>query len=142
VNYNTMREHDNDYVLLLDEVNSIMWHSLNGMKKASKFRLEFIHKLAQIIDMAYCVIASDADIMAHTLKFIRDITTKPIVLHANEYKQILPQIVNIYEDKTDLINEMEREMRTAYNLMKLNMPVTRTFCCCSDRKGSFRTGNC
>lgn len=80
-------EIEGEYILVLDEVNSLMRHLLNGMSKMRENRLIFTDRLMKLIDKSYMTIAVDSDISTYVLDFIKSNINMEMRLTINDYKQ-------------------------------------------------------
>lgn len=118
---------DCKYVLIMDEVNSLINHLRNPLQKMSRNRANMIKQLKNIINNALFVFAVDADMTTSCIKYLSDTTSKSIHVFKNDYK---------LKNKCDVIvhkktkNNMIKKI--AKNIIK-NKPVF----VCSDSYSKF-----
>lgn len=85
---NRLGELKGNYILILDEINSLTRHLLNGMDKMRSMRLIFTDKLMKLINNSYLTLGVDADISTYVLNFIKSNINRNICLTINKYRQI------------------------------------------------------
>jgi hypothetical protein len=93
---------NNKYVVILDEVEQVLWHLLNSSTEVKEHRTEVIKQLQLLLLNADKIICLDADLTDVSLGFIQDaIKCKDdeFFIINNEYKEGGYQILN-YEETT------------------------------------------
>jgi hypothetical protein len=118
---------DTRYVLLMDEINSLIIHLRNGLSTMSNQRATMLKLLQNVINGAMFVFAVDADVMTPTIEYLRSISNKEITLYVNDYK---------LENKCDVIVEKEKTVmiQKIINDITLNKPIF----VCSDSFKKFK----
>lgn len=108
---------ENDFILILDEVASLLSHCFNTNHAMSSNRINIVGHLRDIINHPNCkyVLACDDNINDGTLQFMTIITNKPIVLFKNNYCEKRDTPITVYLDQdcavkkcVELINSGEK----------------------------------
>jgi hypothetical protein len=92
----------NKYVVILDEIEQVLWHLLNSSTEVKEHRTEVIKQLQLLLLNADKIICLDADLTDVSLDFIQDATKckdDDFFIISNEYKEGGYQILN-YEETT------------------------------------------
>ncbi|WP_237397273.1 plasmid replication protein, CyRepA1 family [Okeania sp. KiyG1] len=80
-------DHFNDSIVVIDEIEQVLWHTATAKTEVRKHRPEVINNVIKLIQNAGKFIGSDADLSAATVDLITEITgQKPFVIE-NKYKQ-------------------------------------------------------
>ena len=102
-----------DFILFMDEVASLIGHTLNNMEKMSKLRLSHAMKLYDIINSDHCkvVIGTDANTNQGTIDFLRTINKKHTMkLFVNDYTCPRKTPVVMFENVARIIDEIEQKV--------------------------------
>ena len=97
-------------VLLLDEVNSLIFHLKNPMEKMMKKRAAMIKKFWRIVNSASIVVAVDADLTASSANYFLKMCDKKVKLYWNEYKGTLCPVV-VQDTREKMINMIVDRIR-------------------------------
>lgn len=92
----------NKYVVIIDEIEQVLWHLLNSNTEVKKHRTEVLKQLQLLLLNADKIIGLDADLTDVSLDFIKEATKcndKDFFIINNEYKQGGYKIYN-YEETT------------------------------------------
>jgi hypothetical protein len=92
----------NKYVVILDEIEQVLWHLLNSSTEVKEHRTEVIKQLQLLLLNADKIICLDADLTDVSLDFIQDATKckdDDFFIISNEYKEGGYQIFN-HEETT------------------------------------------
>jgi hypothetical protein len=92
----------NKYVVILDEIEQVLWHLLNSTTEVKEHRTEVIKQLQLLLLNADKIICLDADLTDVSLDFIQEATKckdDDFFIISNEYKEGGYQIFN-YEETT------------------------------------------
>ena len=90
----------NKYVVILDEVEQVLWHLLNSSTEVKEHRTEVIKQLQLLLLNADKIICLDADLTDVSLDFIQDATKckdDDFFIISNEYKEGGYEINNYQE---------------------------------------------
>ena len=123
-NYQNVREHgvnevycydsirkltniDDDFILILDEVASLISHCFNTNHTMSSNRIKIVGHLRNVINHPNCkyVLACDDNINDGTLQFMSNITHKPIVLFKNDYCEKRDTPISLYLDQDSAVKK-------------------------------------
>lgn len=103
-----------EYILILDEVNSLFDHIRNNMENMSTKREEIVNMLSTLINNAYAVFAFDADLSTVCIEFMQAMKgTKNIHLYINEFIEKRCSVIEyrsesvIYKKMIDSIENYE-----------------------------------
>jgi len=101
-------ELNSKYIMVMDETASMSGHLLNRMKKMSQNRLLFVKRLSELINHKNCkmVIGMDSNMNDGTVKFIKDISNKPINLYINDHKIESDIPVTVFNNKNTLLRKL------------------------------------
>ncbi|WP_016948701.1 plasmid replication protein, CyRepA1 family [Anabaena sp. PCC 7108] len=127
----------NKYVVILDEVEQVLWHLLNSSTEVKEHRTEVIKQLQLLLLNADKIVCLDADLTDVSLDFIQDASKckdDDIFIINNEYKEGGYKILN-YEETTP-VNLLRDLLKAVDNGDKLLI--------CTDSqkiKGRFSTQN-
>ena len=127
----------NKYVVILDEIEQILWHLLNSSTEVREHRTEVIKQLQLLLLNADKIVCLDADLTDVSLDFIQDASKckdDDIFIINNEYKEGGYKILN-YEETTP-VNLLRDLLKAVDNGDKLLI--------CTDSqkiKGRFSTQN-
>lgn len=92
----------NKYVVILDEIEQVLWHLLNSSTEVKEHRTEVIKQLQLLLLNADKIVCLDADLTDVSLDFIQDASKckdDDIFIINNEYKEGGYKILN-YEETT------------------------------------------
>ena len=90
----------NKYVVILDEIEQVLWHLLNSSTEVKNHRTEIIKQLQLLLLNADKIVCLDADLTDVSLDFIQSATNckdDDIFIINNEYKEGGYQILNYQE---------------------------------------------
>jgi hypothetical protein len=127
----------NKYVVILDEIEQVLWHLLNSSTEVKEHRTEVIKQLQLLLLNADKIVCLDADLTDVSLDFIQDASKckdDDIFIINNEYKEGGYKILN-YEETTP-VNLLRDLLKAVDNGDKLLI--------CTDSqkiKGRFSTQN-
>lgn len=121
------------FVLILDEVASLISHCFNTNHRMSSDRVNIVGHLRNLINHPLCsyVIGTDANINDGTLQFLATVTNKHIKLYHNTYNEKRDTPVNMYLD-------MDKALTTTIQLI---MDGGKVFIC-SNRNRVFKEKIC
>lgn len=92
----------NKYVVILDEIEQVLWHLLNSSTEVREHRTEVIKQLQLLLLNADKIVCLDADLTDVSLDFVQSVANcknDDIFIINNEYKEGGYQILN-YEETT------------------------------------------
>lgn len=104
------RDPDAKYVVMLDEVNSLLAQFKSNLSKMSKERSVLIQAFHTLLSNAHSAFGADADMTTYAIQYIKDIVGNrlDVKLHINDFcpKNKCKQTVcnNIYEMKSKIIH--------------------------------------
>lgn len=114
-----------DYVVILDEYNSLINHLFNYMPNMRKHRIQIACNLLQVIENATFVLCFDANLSLSTIQWLYDnVNTKverPLLI-INKPEIRLPQTVTFYKRYSRAVQCMLKDIKDGIY-----------FFCCSDR---------
>lgn len=93
------------YVLIIDEIASLLKHLLCDLSNLSRHRLLIVEKLNKVIDEAELVIGTDRNINYGTCCFLKKITDKNITLYNNKYVENRNAPVIIYDSNNEFLGK-------------------------------------
>lgn len=120
---------DNGYfILMLDEVSSLISHINNHMKHMSMNRLTIINKLREIInnDRCVCIVGVDDNLNTATINFLEQLTKKQIEVYINKRINRFIQPVNIHTNIDHIIKQLKDAIKSGKKIY-----------CCSNLCGTF-----
>lgn len=114
-----------DYIVILDEFNSLINHIFADLPNMKQRRLEIVGNLIKIIKGAKKVLCFDADLSTSTVQFIyENLNDEEMILINNKSNREIKTVVNFYEKENIMIKKMIKDIKNK-----------ELFFCCSDRCG-------
>lgn len=114
------------FMLFLDEFDQIAEHFLAQLPGMSYNRLTNLDRFSDLIQAADYIVIADANLSTRSLRFLRNLTDKPIDLFVNQIKEERPQSCNFYPN-----------LKTIRNHLIFSIQQNNKFFCCSDRLDLF-----
>lgn len=100
------------FILVLDEFNSLIMHTLNNLKSMSMNRFKIYDVFKKLIRKAKFTICLDADVSSGALKFIQELSAGlHVKLFINEFRKVRTTPVTFFASKPEIRNDMLNKMR-------------------------------
>ena len=75
-------------LVILDECEQVIWHTLNGQTDIRKYRVQVLTQLQKLLNIAHQIILADADLSDEGIEFIQGLLDEPVepYLIVNDYQ--------------------------------------------------------
>ncbi|MGB5771188.1 MAG: DUF3854 domain-containing protein, partial [Crocosphaera sp.] len=77
-----------DPLVILDECEQVIWHTLNGQTDIKHYRVQVLKQLQKLLNISHQIILADADLSDEGINFINELLDKPVEPHiiVNDYQ--------------------------------------------------------